>query len=177
MVEAVGCSELHVVPHSIKENPQNFFRGENTSQQPSLLCTAKRNGKMLGSGDKSEVPFALPRGKCLALSPHPNLGNRLIRMLQTAKRRRLEGHFPWGHPAHQLQRRRAATLPWPGCHHFALCFRVAPSPQPLLWARSLPIPPHKVKEKMLPGSSIEAHLALPANSALAAVDHLAGDAS
>lgn len=86
-------------PLSFKERKSpNFFGGEKTVQQPSLLCAAKRNGKMLSPGDKSEVPFAFLRGKCIASSPHPNLGNRLIRTLQKAKRRGLEGPFPWGQP-------------------------------------------------------------------------------
>lgn len=172
-LRAQNCMSCLIQTKKILE----ILGGGNTSQQPSLLHTAKINGKMLSLGDKSEVPFALPRGKCLASSPHPNLGNRLIRTLQKAKRRGLEGPFPWGHPAHQLQGRRAAALPWDGCHHFALCFRVPPSPQPLLWARSLPVPPHKAEGKMLPGSSTKAYLALPANSAPAAVNRLAGDAS
>lgn len=136
---------------------------------------------MLLLGDKSEVPFALPRGKCLALSPCPSLGSRLIKALHKGKRQRLEGPYPQEYPAHQLQGRRATALLLTGYHHFALCFGVLPSPQPLLWARSLPIPPHKAEGKMLPDSSIEAHLALPANwalsTALAAVNHLAGEAS
>lgn len=127
------------------------------------LYIAKRNEKMLLLGDKSEVPFALPRGKCLALSPCPSLGSHLIKALHKGKRQRLEGPFLQEYPAHQLQGRRATALLLAGCHRFALCLRDLPSPQPLLWARSLPIPPHKAEGKMLPDSSIKAHLALPAN--------------
>lgn len=64
---------------------------------------------------------------------------------------------------------------WAECHQFALSFRVLASPLPLLSARSLPISPHK--RKMLQGQSSKAHLTLLVNSVLAAVIHLAGDAS
>lgn len=119
MMEALGCSELHVLPLSKKKKK---ILGKKTlwgkyQPKPSLLCTAKRNGKMLNLGEKSEVLFALPREKCLASSPHPNLGNCLIRTLQKAKRQGLTRPFPWDT---QTSRCRAAALPWAGCHHFGV---------------------------------------------------------
>lgn len=58
----------------------------------------------------------------------------------------------------------------------SLCFvfQGLTKPSDSLWARSLPIAPHNVDGKMLLGSNINAHL--PANSAPAPANHLAGDA-
>lgn len=72
-------------PPSFKKRKSWKYFGENTSQQPSPLCTGKGKWKMLSLGDNSEVPFGLPRGKCLASSPHPNLDDHSIRTLQKAK--------------------------------------------------------------------------------------------
>lgn len=59
----------------------------------------------------------------------------------------------------------------------SLCFVLQglTKPSDSLWARSLPIALHNVEGKMLLGSSIDVHL--PANSAPAAVNSLAGVAS
>lgn len=83
-----------------------FFKATTARKKTQLpLYTAKRNGKRLHLGDKTSVPFALSTGKCLASSPHPSLGNCLIKALHKGKRQGLEGPFPCRHPAHQLHGR------------------------------------------------------------------------
>lgn len=143
-MRAQNCMSCLIQTKKILE----ILGGGNTSQQPSLLHTAKINGKMLSLGDKSEVPFALPRGKCLASSPHPNLGNRLIRTLQKAKRRGLEGPFPWGHPAHQLQGRRAAgPQPFPGMGATTLLCVSGSRQAPSLSSGPDPYPFHPTRQR------------------------------
>lgn len=176
VMEALGCSELHALPHSKRENN---FGGKKAlwgkyQPKPSLLCTAKRNWKMMNLGEESEVPFALPREKCLASSPHPNLSNCLIRTLQKAKRLGLERPFPWGtRPA------AAGLQPFPGLGATTLVCVSGSCQDPSLSSGPDPFPSHPTRQrgKMLQGSSIEAHLAQSESSAPAAVKHLSGEAS
>lgn len=150
--------KLHALPHSKRENN---FGGKKAlwgkyQPKPSLLCTAKRNWKMMNLGEESEVPFALPREKCLASSPHPNLSNCLIRTLQKAKRLGLERPFPWGtRPA------AAGLQPFPGLGATTLVCVSGSCQDPSLSSGPDPFPSHPTRQrgKMLQGSSIEAHLA------------------